>query len=550
MNAVPGISGIGLLPNGDGVVCTWGGSQLSNGEVWIIPNLASGTPGTPTRITTGMREPLGVAVVGNDFYVMEKPRINRYVGSGTTWTRTTLWSLPTAWYNDAQWHHFSFNLIYHNSYLWFATGTAYDYDANDPLQRGALIRVPLAGGSFQQMARGLRNPFGISLGIDGEFFATDNQGHWKPHDMMYHIPVTGTLPTNGRFFGFRTNGNNACGITVPNTVPILNGGACANDPEYPPAVWIPYPFSNSPTRLVVIPGGPYAGQMLAGDVYHGGVFRYFMEKMPNGEYQGAVFQFQTGGTTAGVGQIITTPGGNFIATGLGGGTCGLGGSGNWNWIGTCRGLDLLSPNGTVPFEPLAIRALATGFEIEFTQITENVAAVTTPGNYIVRTTGVTPVQAYGVDGNTGDNNIAVTVTSVTRSTDGRKVTLQLGNLQLGRMYSITLNTAIRSSTAQTLYNTVGYYTVNTVGPAAVPVKPKVEALSRNFRILRQGGTVFISLPYHQPYQVALFNLGGRKVAGVSGSQPGTLSTAGLKPGVYFMAGKVGETSMREKIRVD
>jgi len=133
LNNVPGIGGVDLFANGDGVICAWGGSQnndgrsssKSNGEVWIIPNLASGTPGTPVRVATGLREPLGVKVIGQDFYVMEKPRLVKFTGSGSTWTKTTVWSLDTKWYDDNMWHHFSWGLVYKDSAFWFTTGMAY-----------------------------------------------------------------------------------------------------------------------------------------------------------------------------------------------------------------------------------------------------------------------------------------------------------------------------------------------------------------------------------------------------------------------------------------
>lgn len=93
MENIPGIGGIGLLPNGDGAVCAWGGSQKSLGEIWIVPALATGNPGIPARIATGLREPLGVAVVGEDFYVMEKPRILKFTRSGGSWTSATAFTL-------------------------------------------------------------------------------------------------------------------------------------------------------------------------------------------------------------------------------------------------------------------------------------------------------------------------------------------------------------------------------------------------------------------------------------------------------------------------
>lgn len=434
LGEIGGIGGIDLLPNGDGVICTWGGSQKSEGEVWVLPKLGTGVPGKPVRIARGLREPLGLKTVGNDFYVMEKSRIDKFAGVDTNWVRSTLWTLPTAWYNDAQWHHFSFGLEHRDNHLWFTTGTAYDYDPKDPLQRGALLAVPLSGGSFAQYARGLRNTDGVGIGPEGEFFASENQGHWKPVDYLYHIPIK-DIPANGRFYGFRTNDNNACGTTPPNRA----GTSCPEDPEYPPAVWVPYGgFSNSPTRPILLKDGPYKGQLIAGDVYHGGTLRYFLEKV-GGEYQGAVFAMMsagTGGIGFGINQFLYTPNGSLLVAGIGGGTCELGGSLNWNWNGTCRGLDLLTPTATAPFEILAVRSIPNGFDVEFTQPANAAAAVA--ANYAVKTTVFTPVLTYGGDSSTTDNNVAVAVTSAALSADNRHVTLQLASLETRRMYAITL----------------------------------------------------------------------------------------------------------------
>jgi hypothetical protein len=550
MNNIAGIGGLDLLPNGDGAICTWGGSQKSLGEVWIVPALASGTPGTPTRIATGLREALGVKVVGNDFYVMEKSRINKFVGSGTTWTRSTLWSLPTAWYTDAQWHHFSFNLLYRDDAFWFTTGTAYDYDANDPIQRGALIKVPLAGGSFTQHARGLRNPNGIGLGPDNEFFVPENQGHWKPADGLYHLPTANT-PTNGRFFGFRTNGNNSCGTTAPNVA----GTSCPADPEYPPAIWIPYgSFSNSPTRPMLLKTGPYAGQMIGGDVYKGGTFRYFLEKV-NGEYQGAVFPMMTAGAAGinfGVHQFLQTPTGPLLAAGIGGGTCDLGGSGNWNWNNTCRGLDLLTMTDKVPFEPLAIRSVPGGLDVEFTQPAN--AAAGNKANWQVRTTVITAALTYGADASTTDNNVTVGVTSATLSPDGKHVFLELASLLTKRFYAVTM-TNVTSATGEAAYTNVGYYTLNSVSTSTA-LRPDGSHDTRpetRLRAVVQSGQVSIDLPF-KDYRIELLRLDGSRVAkaesGISTKGSGSLVSGRLSPGVYLLTGTADNGLVRQRIRVD
>jgi hypothetical protein len=545
MNSIGGIGGIDLLPNGDGVICTWGGSQKSMGEVWIVPALNTGTPGSPTRISTGLREPLGVKVVDGDFYVLEKSRINKFTGSGTTWTKSTLWSLPTAWYDDAQWHHFSFDLNYRDDAFWFTTGTAYDYTANDPLQRGALIKVPKNGGSFTQLARGLRNPDGLGIGPDDEFFVSENQGHWKPINYLYHIP-TEDVPTNGRFYGFRTNGNNACGTQEP----AVDNSSCPNDPEYPPAIWLPYGnYSNSPTRPMLLKHGPYKGQMISGDVFKGGTLRYFIERV-NGEYQGAAFTMMTpgpDGVNFGIHQFRYAADSSILVAGIGGGTCNLGGSGNWAWSGTCRGLDLLKPTAVVPFDIKAIRSKKDGFEIEFTKPAGT--AANTASNYQLRTTVTTARLNYGVDGSTTDNNVAVNVTEAKLSADGLFAELKTASLLTRRMYAFTLNNNIKSATNENLYTNVGYYTLNTVNTTNVAQADRAKSF-KQVQAKTQLGKLSLELPFQEPYQVSVFDVSGHKVAHLNAQQPQTLTTGVLNAGIYLVSGKVGESEIRQKVRVD
>jgi hypothetical protein len=414
---------------------------------------------------------------------------------------------------------------------------------NDPLQRGALIKVPMTGGDFTQLARGLRNTNGAGVGPEGEFFVPENQGHWKPADALYWIPVK-NVPTNGRFYGFRTNANNACGINPP----AVDGSSCPNDPEYPPAIWIPYgSFSNSPTRPILLKEGPYAGQMIGGDVYHGGTLRYYLEKV-KGEWQGAVFAMMTAGADGinfGINQFLYTPSGSLLVAGIGGGTCSLGGSANWNWNGTCRGLDLLTPTSAPAFEMLAIRSINGGFDVEFTQPAGTSAGLA--ANWQVKTTVYTPVQAYGQDGDKSDNNITVPVTSATLSSDGKHVNLQLGSMGTKRMYAITANNVTSATGGQALYTNVGYYTLNNTGPAT-SVGPAA-AFAREAHASVQSGSVSLALPFAGAWRVELARLDGTRVAGATGTGPGRFASGRLPPGLYVLAGMAAGESFREKIRV-
>lgn len=504
MQGVAGLGGMGLLPNGDGVICTWGGARQTQGEVWIVPGLANGNPGAATRIATGLREALGVAVVGNDFYVSEKSRILKFTGSDTHWTATTFFTLGADWQSNENWHHYAFNLSYHENALWFTTSTAYPYDANEPKQRGALMRLPLDGSGYQQWARGFYAPNGMGIGPEGEIFVTDNEGYWKPANALYWVPVKGNLPVNGRFFGHRTQSNHACGTMRP----AVDGSSCPEDPEFPPAIWLPYgSFSKCPTRPILLKqgpqSGPYAGQMISGDISRGGIIRYQLEKV-NQEWQGAVFHFQnpgSGGNGIGFGihQFHLTPAGDLLAAGIGGGAQGLGGEVNWNWNGAVRGLHLMSPTAHSVFDMLAIRSVKDGFEVEFTEPAS--AAAGLAANWSVKTTVYTPTEVYGGDSLSRDNEVPVGITSATLSPDGRRVRLKLASLLTRRMYAIQVDGVKSADGDKELYTSVGYYTLNHISPDSVVTSLRMGKdagatlkLARRIQVSAQrGGMIFDGL---------------------------------------------------------
>ena len=59
-------------------------------------------------------------------------------------------------------------------------------------------------------------------------------------------------------------------------------------------MWIPHnEIGNSPSQPMLIPSGPFAGQMWVADVTYGGIQRAFLEKV-EGEYQGAYFRMTQG----------------------------------------------------------------------------------------------------------------------------------------------------------------------------------------------------------------------------------------------------------------
>jgi hypothetical protein len=550
LSDIAGIGGMDLLPNGDGVICTWGGSQQSKGEVWIVPSLATGNPGAPVRIANGLREPLGAKAVGQDFYVMEKHDILKFAGSGADWAKTMLWTMPDAWYNNAKPYHFSFGLEFKDSAFWFTTAVAFTIDTADVRERGALMKVAFDGSGFTQYARGLRVPDGIGFGPENEIFTTDNQGEWRPTNALYWIPTPGTEPAKqGRFYGYRTTLNNDCGV-IPYAA--VDQDNCPSDPVYPPAVWLPYGnLTNSPTRPILLKSGAYAGQMMFGDIYHGGIIRTFLEKV-NGEWQGAAFalmdqRFGKPGVQFGIHQFLYTPSGAILVAGIGGGTCGLGGDLNWNWGNTCRGLDLLTPTDSVPFDILAIRSVGDGFDVEFTEPADSAAGLAF--NWTVKTTVYTPTREHGIDFSAADNNIRVAVDSATLSADRKHVRLKPASLLAKRMYAITVDTTVKSARGAALWTNVGYYTLNSINAATRIIPSGMASFARRIHGSSQRGRVSLAIPFEGSWTLDLLRLDGSRISRSSGSGPSRFESGDLPEGLYILAGRGGGGSFSERIRV-
>lgn len=508
----PGIGGLDFLGN-DGFIATWGGSQKTAGELWMIPGLATANPGTPARLDGPLREALGLRAVDGALYVLTKPELLKYVKQANgTWSKSTV-AKGWAW-QDGQWHHFAFSLVHHQGAFYFATGTAYPPDQNEDPQRGSLIKVNPATGSFEALVKGLRNANGVSVGPDGELFATDNQGHWVPSNKLVHLKA-------GRFYGYRTARN-----------------ATADTKESPPAIWLPYGgFSHSPTRPLLLKDGPYQGHMLVGDVHHGGIQRYFLEKV-GGEYQGACFRFSQG-IGYGINELVPGPDGSLYAAGIGGGCCGMDGSGNWNYLGKNNGLARLKPTGTAPFEILALRALKDGFELEFTHPAS--AGAATAANYSLQSWWYTPTQEYG--GNP-QGTATSRVTGVQLSADRKKAMLTVENFQPLKVYHLKFANITREGGGAP-WTAEAWYTVLKVGPAETPTGTQSESLpSKDRSAVRIQGPSLLALDFPGDYTLRLETLDGRLLATTSGRGPGSLDFQYARSGLHILVGRVANRPYR------
>ncbi|MFD8495562.1 family 16 glycoside hydrolase [Amycolatopsis sp. NPDC059657] len=438
----PQVTGMDWLPDGRLAIATWGGSTNVLGEVYLLSNVTGNTDASKVRtqrVASGLKEPMGVKYVDGKLYVSEKTRLvelNDTNGDGVTDDYRTV----ATWPFGGNFHEFAFGLLYKDGFFYANLSVSINYggattDPQPAPNRGTTIKISKATGAVTYLAGGLRTPHGIGWGPEGDVFVTDNQGGWLPANKLVRIK-------QDRFFNHYTNPT----------------GPFDARPVTAPVVWLPHnEIANSPSNPVMLSQGAFAGQMVYGDVTYGGLQRVFLEKV-NGEYQGAVFRM-TQGLESGVSRISLGPDGAIYTGGIDGG-------GNWGQPGKLAfGLQKLTPNGANAFDIRAMRAVAGGFELEYTQPLSAETAQNLAAKYQAQQWRYTPTVAYGgpkIDEQT------LSVSSATLSADRKKVTLQVAGLKAGYVVHVRSPRPFAAESGAALWSTEAWYTLNSLvdGPPA------------------------------------------------------------------------------------
>ena len=427
---LPKVGGMDFLSDGRLVVSTWD----PEGAVYIVDNAKSGDPKkmNAKKIASGLAEPLGLKVVDEDIYIMQKQELTKLVDTNGDDIIDDYQTVCNAWDVTANFHEFGFGLEYKDGHFYatLATGILPGGASalNQPKHRGNAVKISKETGAIEFLATGLRTPNGIGIGVDNEIFVADNQGDWLPSSKIVHV-------TKGDWFGSRS----------------VDFDGTASLKEKKPVVWLPQDeIGNSPTTPSYLNDGPYKGQMIHGEVTHGGVKRVFVEKV-NGQYQGCVFRFIQG-LEAGVNRLIWGPDGALYIGGVGS-------TGNWQqnqklWYG----LQKLSYNKKPTFEMLAVRAKSNGVEIEFTE-----PLVAGEGwskeAYEIRQWYYLPTKEYG--GPKLDDK-SLNILSVNVSNDNKKVFLELAGMEDDHLIYVHLKTPFVSNNGNELWTTEAWYTMNAI----------------------------------------------------------------------------------------
>ncbi len=434
----PQVSGMDWTADGRLVIATWGGSLNTLGEVYVLDGVTGQTdPSKVTykKIASGLREPMGLKVVDGMIYVSQKHELTELRdtnGDDVIDARRTV----ATWPFGGNFHEFAFGLLYRdgNFYLNLSVAINYGGATTDPQparNRGTSIVVNRETGKITYVAGGLRTPHGIGWGPQGEVFVTDNQGGWLPASKLVHVK-------QNRFFNHYTNPD----------------GPFDANPVTKPVLWMPQnEIANSPGMPVTLRSGPFAGQLLIGDVTYGGLQRAYLEKV-NGEYQGALFR-HTQGLESGLTETTIGPDGAIYVAGLGA-------DGNWGQEGKLKfGLQKLTPNGANTFDMKSMSATQDGFAVTYTRplSDETVAKIAEDAGaaYRVKQWRYAATEQYG--GPKVDEE-ALAVTAAEVSADRRTVTLKVTGLKTDHVVHLRSPRPFAADNGEELWSTEAWYTLN------------------------------------------------------------------------------------------
>jgi cytochrome c len=439
-NLTPKVGGMDFKANGDLVVSTWDPA----GSVYLV----KGTHHDATwkmrskLIANGLAEPLGVKVIeGKRIFVLQKQELTELIDHNGDEIADEYRTVANGWRVSANFHEFAFGLVFKDGFFYATLATAINPGGASTRpqipDRGKVVKIDPNTGKCEFIASGLRTPNGIGIGIDGEMFVADNQGDWLPSSKIVHIK-------QGAFYGSHSVDSAGTWFTKSQA----------------PVVWLPQDeIGNSPSQPSIInDGSPYAGQMIHGEVTHGGVKRVFVEKV-NGEYQGSVFEF-TQGLEAGVNRLCWSPDGSLYIGGIGS-------PGNWGQTGKqWFGLQKMKFNGNSTFEMLAVRAKTNGLEIELTEPLRP-GDGWNPSDFLVKQWWYQPTINYGGP-KMEEEKLEIASSSV--SPDGKKVFLEVKGIKEGHVIYVRIMNKFISQMNHGLWATEAWYTMNQI-PQNTVVQP-------------------------------------------------------------------------------
>ena len=426
-NFRPRVGGMDFDEQGNLYVSTWD----SLGSVFKLSGVESGDTNQVmvTEVASGLGEPLGLKVVDDGILVAQRNEITKLMDTDDDGLVDVYEAFCDQFGVTQDFHEYTYGLIEKDGFIYASLGLAMrlmQHELQHP-DRGTLIRIEPSG-QFEKIVDGLRQPNGIGLGPDGEIFITENQGRWVPACKLIHA-------RQGDFHGCLKE----------------SGGRFANRTVADPVVWLPQDeIGNSPSQPLLVKDGLFKGQMIFGDVTHGGIKRVSLDQV-NGQYQGCAFRFCQG-LEAGINRMAYGPDDRLYVGGVGM-------HGGWSHRETQYGLQCLAFNDHIPMDIHSVVATRDGFEVLFTLPVEKSLLGDLPSLIEIHSWRYQPTEKYGGPKLDWQKD---QVAELEVSEMGKRITLKLSERREKHVYHFFFSPKITSESGQGLWAGDAWYTLNQI----------------------------------------------------------------------------------------
>lgn len=430
------VGGMGFWPDGSLVMCT------RRGEVWTYKD------GRFERYAFGLHEPLGLLTgKQGELWLMQRGELTHVTDEDGDGRGDNFETINQDWGYTGNYHQYAFGLIRDREGNFYGTTGLGFYRGGDRFKGtwlGTMDDVKYRGwvlkftpeGRMIPFAPGLRAPNGIGMSPDGEIFTTDNQGSYIACGWLMHV-------RQGDFLGHPSSliddsrFNEPWKMTREELLKIRKR----------PAAFLPHGIMGNSTSQPIWDTtegkfGPFAGQVLVGDVQNGRLSRVCLENV-DGEYQGAAIPFIYDKFGGGVNRLV------FDQQGV-------------LWVGFTgrgwaagEGLKNVTYTGVVPPEIHSVKLLSDGFRISFTKPLDEQTATNTD-SYSLRHFELAWQAAYGTS---PGNSTTVRPDSAVLSDDRLSVDLKLPELLTKKIYEFRID-GIRTAAGESIAHPLAFYTLN------------------------------------------------------------------------------------------
>jgi len=424
------VGGIGFMSDGDLIAST------RRGQVWRVdnPNAQNPNDATFTLICEGLHEGLGLSIIGDEIFVMQRGEIAKLVDLDGDMIIDEVQTITQDWGMSGNYHEFGFGLpADKNGNMYFSLNVGFWnphwwHGKSRAPYRGWVLKVS-PGGEVTPIAGGLRSPAGLGLMEDGTLLVTDNQGDWMAVCPVFAIK-------EGAFYGHPAS------LRWYEDQPDIEPSDTQPHPEITrehPALWLPYEWSRSTGNVIQdTTGGPFDGQYLLAELTNGQILRADFEEI-DGVLQGACWLAHT--RIGSAYHIEHGPDGTLYV--------GMTNRG-WGGLAPGNGIARIKFNGEMPLEIKTAHLVEDGFEISFTKPLQNLPEVTGQKydyNYWWE---------YGSPKQHVDD---LFIPNVILSEDGVTLKVSIGNLEAGKCVMLTFENATSKDGQQLLHKKMSY-TIN------------------------------------------------------------------------------------------